>query len=44
VHLARRGGLVTAPGPLAVPVPQDDRVADARRDGLAVAVVRVLRL
>src|SRR6266567_6692330 len=36
VHLARPGGLVAAAGPLAVPVPQQHRVADARRDRLGV--------
>jgi hypothetical protein len=40
VHLARGGGLVAPPGPLAVLVPQDDRVADPGRDGLAVADVQ----
>ena len=40
VHLARRGGLVAPPGPLAVLVPQDDRVADPGRDGLGVPDVQ----
>ena len=40
VHLAAPGGLVAPPGPLAVPVPQDDRVADPRGDGLAVPDVQ----
>ena len=40
VHLARRGGLVAAAGPLAVLVPQDDRVADPGRNGLGVADVQ----
>jgi len=40
VDLARRGGLVAAAGPLAVLIPQDDGVADARRDGLGVADVQ----
>jgi hypothetical protein len=34
------GGLIAAPGPPAVPVPEDDRVADARRDGGAVPDVQ----
>src|SRR5689334_24591583 len=32
VHLARLGGLVAPPGPLAVLIPQQHRVADPRRD------------
>src|SRR5580658_9231320 len=32
VHLTRRRGLITAPGPLAMPVPDLDRVADPGRD------------
>ncbi len=40
VHLAGLGGLVAPAGPLAVPVPQGDRVADPRRDGLGVADVQ----
>src|SRR6185312_16842896 len=36
VHLAGAGGLVAAAGPLAVPVPQQHRVADPRRDRLGV--------
>ena len=40
VYLARGGGLVAPPGPLAVPVAQDDRVADPGRDGLGVADVQ----
>ena len=35
MHLAGGRGLVAAAGPPAPPVPQDDGVADARRDGLA---------
>ena len=34
------GGLVAPAGPLAVPVPQDDRVADPGRDRLGVADVQ----
>ena len=40
VHLTRRSGLVTVSGPLAVLVPQGDRVADPGRNGLAVADVQ----
>ena len=40
VHLAGPGGLGAAAGPLAVPVPQQHRVADARRDGLGVPDVQ----
>src|SRR5437016_1535202 len=40
VHLARLGGLVAPAGPLAVLVPQGDRVADPRGDGLAVPDVQ----
>jgi hypothetical protein len=40
VHLARLGGLVAPPGPLAVLVAQHHRVADPRRDGLGVADVQ----
>ena len=40
VHLAGAGGLGAAAGPLAVPVPQQDRVADPRRDRLGVADVQ----
>src|SRR6185437_28849 len=36
VHLAGAGGLVAAAGPLAVPVRQQHRVADPRRDRLGV--------
>src|SRR5580700_8805238 len=40
VDLAGPGGLAAAAGPLAVLVPQDDRVADRGRDGLGVADVQ----
>jgi len=40
VHLAGRGGLAAAAGPPAVPVPDDDGVADPGRDVLAVADVQ----
>ena len=40
VDLARRRGLVAAAGPPAVLVAQDDRVANAGRDGLGVADVQ----
>ena len=40
VDLARLGGLVAPPGPLAVPVPQGDRVADPGRDRLGVPDVQ----
>jgi hypothetical protein len=40
MHLADAGGLGAAAGPLAVPVPQQHRVADPRRDGLGVADVQ----
>src|SRR6478752_4052139 len=36
VHLAGRGGLVTSAGPLAVLIPEPDRVADGGRDRVAV--------
>jgi hypothetical protein len=40
VHLAGAGGLGAAAGPLAVPVPQQHRVPDPRRDRLGVADVQ----
>ena len=40
VDLARLGGLVAPPGPLAVLVPQGDRVADPGRDRLGVPDVQ----
>src|SRR5689334_10043984 len=40
VHLAGPGRLVAPPGPLAVPVPQGDRVADPRGNVLAVPDVQ----
>src|SRR5208282_6518877 len=40
VDLAGTGGLVAPAGPLAVAIPQDDRVADPGRDGLGVADVQ----
>src|SRR5690349_20136649 len=40
VHLAGLGGLVAPPGPLAVLVPQQHRVADPRRNRLGIADVQ----
>ena len=40
VDLARLGGLVAPPGPLAVPVAQGDRVADPGRNRLGVPDVQ----
>ena len=40
VDFARRGGLVAAAGPPAALIAQDDRVANAGRDGLGVADVQ----
>ncbi len=40
MHLARRGRLAAPAGPLAVAVPQGDRVADPGRDGLGVTNVQ----
>jgi hypothetical protein len=40
VHFAGAGGLGAAAGPLAVPVPQQDRVADPGRDRLGVPDVQ----